>query len=383
MGRGVVTVESGFLMFTDEEVVVVEAGLPGEQWKWGFLQPLADYHATEEILVSEEGGKISVETTINGQVYSVRFEQQPEERELERLVQRIAIEAGIPRSDVYAEGSGMYDGWRVHITTVGGLRIIASRITDLGRINYHPLLMARLLALLMAPSTILFVGPLKSGKTAALAYTLTTFISVCRFPMPLKVAIVEDGAEIFALVKEMHLDVVPYLYHSREGVLWKSIDTALKFQPDLLVVGEFRLPRRTLSKEELFKEFTRRLEAACSGLPVLATVQGDNLTDAMGELDALGKLAGFEKAKLSQLVDVYVVCSGPRTVNRVRRRGISEVYVRQRGQDELHKVYDNGWFLPEEEFLNFLPPQLMFRFHDDEEAAETYGEIKRRLGVTT
>jgi len=352
----VVRVPSGYLVLGDG-VVRVYAEREGP---WGPLQPLADYRETQEIFVSEQDGMVHVTAGIAGKRFEVEL---PRELVVERLAQRIAIEAGIPLSERNPQDSGEYHGWRVNLVIpqlAGGWQISAARVVKVEPLRSEPLLLARLVALAAAPNSLVFVGPPGSGKTTALIGVLNAVLEL--WPK-LRVSIVEEEPEVAVQVSGP--SVVRYFSFGERNVTANIRATRRYDRPDLLVVGELR-------GEEVPSWF----EAAGSGIPVFTTAHSVGLADAIKRLDTLIQASGL-KASVLDAVRVWVVC-GKTVSSSGIERGVKAVYVvTERG---FQPVYKAGLHLPEEDFLQLLPPELQLAL-DGREASRVYEKTRERLGA--
>ncbi|MEM4455388.1 MAG: thioredoxin family protein, partial [Thermofilaceae archaeon] len=156
----VVRTPSGTI-FIGDGAVRVYAEREGE---WGPLQPLAEYPGTQEVFIREVDGEVHITAGIEGRRYVVEL---PRQLLVERLAQRIAIEAGIPLSERNPQDSGEFKGWRVNLALpqlAGGWQLSAARVVRVEPFKSDPLLLARLVALAASPNSIIFVGPPGSGK---------------------------------------------------------------------------------------------------------------------------------------------------------------------------------------------------------------------------
>ena len=352
----VVRAPSGYLVLGDG-VVRVYAQREGP---WGPLQPLVDYPQTQEIFIAEHDGVVYITAGIAGRRYEVEL---PRELVVERLAQRIAITAGIPLSERNPQDSGEYHGWRVNLAIpqiAGGWQISAARIVRVEPLRDKPLLLARLVALAAAPSSLVFVGPPGSGKTTALIGVLSAMLEL--WPR-LRVSIVEEEPEVAAHVSGP--SVVRYFSFGDRNVTANIRATRRYDRPDLLVVGELR-------GEEVPSWF----EAAGSGIPVLTTAHSVGLADAIKRLDTLIQASEL-KASVLDAVRVWVVC-GKTVSSSGIERGVKAVYVvTERG---FQPVYRAERYLPEGGFLKLLPPELQLAL-GGREAALVYERVKERLGA--
>ena len=352
----VVRVASGHLVLGDG-VVRVYAERDGP---WGPLQPLVEYEGAQELFVAEVDGVVHVTAGIGGRRYVVEL---PRELVVERLAQRIAILAGIPLSERNPQDSGEYHGWRVNIAMpqlAGGWQISAARVVRVEPFKESPLLLARLVALTAAPSSTVFVGPPGSGKTTALIGVLRTLLGL--WPH-LRVSVVEEEPEVAVQVQGP--SVVRYFSFGSRTVTDNIRATRRYDRPDLLVVGELR-------GEEVPSWF----EAAGSGIPVLTTAHSVGLGDAVKRLDTLVQASGL-RASVLDTVRVWVVC-GKTVSSSGIERGVKAVYVVT--GEGFQPVYRSGRYLPEEEFLRLLPPELQLGFVERASPA-VYPAIKEKLGA--
>ncbi|MEM0458784.1 MAG: ATPase, T2SS/T4P/T4SS family, partial [Thermofilaceae archaeon] len=189
-----VRTQSGYLIIGDG-VVRVYAEREGA---WGPLEPLVEYSGTQEIFIRELDGEVHITAGIEGRRYTVEL---PRELLVERLVQRIAIEAGIPLSERNPQDSGEFRGWRVNLALpqlAGGWQLSAARVVKVEPFKAEPLLLARLVTLTASPNSITFVGPPGSGKTTALIGVLNAVLDL--WPR-LRVSIVEEEPEVATQVR--------------------------------------------------------------------------------------------------------------------------------------------------------------------------------------
>jgi len=353
-----VRVPSGYLIIGDG-VVRVYAEREGA---WGPLQPLAEYEGAQEIFIRELDGEVHITAGIEGKRYAVEL---PRELLVERLVQRIAIEAGIPLSERNPQDSGEFRGWRVNLALpqlAGGWQLSAARVVRVEPFRAEPLLLARLVALAASPNSITFVGPPGSGKTTALIGVLSTILSL--WPR-LRVSIVEEEPEVATQVRGSN--VVTYFSFGDRNVTANIRATRRYDRPDVLVVGELR-------GEEVPSWF----EAAGSGIPVLTTAHSRELGDALKRLNTLIQATGLQ-ASVLDAVRVWVVCGKVVSSEGGIQRGVQEVYVVDaRG---FVPVYKAGRYLREEDFLQMLPPELQLSLEGASEAEKVYGVIKQRIGA--
>lgn len=349
---------SGYLVFGSDVVRV----LAEREGPWGPLQPLIDCPSTQEVFVREVDGEAHITASIEGRRYIVEL---PRELLVERLAQRIAIEAGIPLSERNPQDSGEFRGWRVNLVLpqlAGGWQLSAARVVRAEPFKAEPLLLARLVALTASPSSVTFVGPPGSGKTTALIGVLSTLVSL--WPK-LRVSIVEEEPEVATQVRGPN--VVSYFSFSDRNVTANIRATRRYDRPDVLVVGELR-------GEEVPSWF----EAAGSGIPVLTTAHSRGLSDALKRLNTLIQAAGLQ-ASVVDAVRVWVVCSKVVSSEGGIERGVQAVYVVDaRG---FVPAYKAGRHLPEEEFLKLLPPELQLSLEGVNEVEGLYELIKRRLNA--
>lgn len=347
---------SGYLVFGDS-VIRVYAEREGA---WGPLQPLAEYKGTQEIFVKEIDGEVYISAGVDGRRSIVEL---PRQLIVERLAQRIAIEAGIPLSERNPQDSGQFQGWRVNLSLpqlTGGWHLSAVRVVKVEPFATEPLLLARLIALTASPNSLIFVGPPGSGKTTALIGVLRSAVN---FWPRLRISIVEEESEVATQVRG--LNIVSYFSFGDRNVTTNIRTTRRYDRPDLLVVGELR-------GEEVSSWF----EAAGSGIPVLTTAHSRDLGDALKRLNTLIQAAGLQ-ASVLDAVRVWVVCGKVVSSEGGVQRGVQAAYaVDVRG---FVPVYKSGRYLPEEEFLNLLPPELQFAVNEVTESEEVYNFLKLKL----
>jgi pilus assembly protein CpaF len=351
----VVRVNSGYLVLGDGVIRVY----PLREGPWGPLQPLIDYHETQEVFIREDNGEVHVTAGIGGRRYVVEHQG----LNVEALAQRIAIVSGIPLSEKNPQDSGDFHGWRVNISLPqlsGGWQISAARIVvETEPFKAEPLLLARLVALAASPSSIVFVGPPGSGKTTALIGVLSTIVKL--WPR-LRVSIVEEEPEVATRVYGP--SIVKYFSFGGRTVTDNIRATRRYDRPDLLVVGELR-------GEEVPSWF----EAAGSGIPVLTTAHSTGLGDAVKRLDTLIQASGL-KASVLDAVRVWAVCGKTISSEGGIQRGVQAVYVlTEEGFTPIFK----GRYLPEEDFLSLLPPELQLGLEGSNDAAAVYSAVKEAL----
>lgn len=355
-GGKLVKTPSGYLVLGDS-VVRVYAEKDGP---WGPLQPLTEHTGTQEVFVRELDGEVYITAGIEGRRYIVEL---PRELLVERLVQRIAIEAGIPLSERNPQDSGEFRGWRVNLALpqlAGGWHLSAARVVRVEPFKAEPLLLARLVALTASPNSVTFVGPPGSGKTTALIGVLNFLLA---FWPRLRVSIVEEEPEVATQVRGAN--TVSYFSFGDRSVTANIRATRRYDRPDILVVGELR-------GEEVPSWF----EAAGSGIPVLTTAHSKELADALKRLNALIQASGLQ-ASVIDAVRVWVVCGKVVSSEGGIQRGVQAVYVVD--AKGFTPVYKGGRYLPEEEFLALLPPELQLSLEGSSESEKAYGTIKKHL----
>ncbi|MEM4790499.1 MAG: ATPase, T2SS/T4P/T4SS family [Thermofilum sp.] len=359
----VVRTPSGTI-FIGDGAVRVYAEREGE---WGPLQPLAEYPGTQEVFIRELDGEVYITAGIEGRRYVVEL---PRQLLVERLAQRIAIEAGIPLSERNPQDSGEFKGWRVNLALpqlAGGWQLSAARVVKVEPFKAEPLLLARLVALAASPNSITFVGPPGSGKTTALIGVLSAIVKL--WPK-LRVSIVEEEPEVATQVRGPN--VVTYFSFGDRSVTANIRATRRYDRPDLLVVGELR-------GEEVPSWF----EAAGSGIPVLTTAHSSGFRDALKRLDTLIQAAGL-RASVLDVVRVWVVCGKVVSSEGGVQRGVQAVYVTT--PEGLQPIFKAGRHLPEREFLMLLPPELQLGLEGacggegESNAEKVYERLKQVFG---
>lgn len=360
MSGKIIHITSGDIVLGDEKVRVYCLS----EGPWGPLQPLADYPETQEIFIAEKSGLINITTSISGKRFFVEL---PRELIVERLAQRIAIMSGMRLSEREPQASGEYCGWRVNISLPqlsGGWQIAAARVVRAEPFKENPLLLVRLLALAAMPSSIAFVGPPGSGKTTALIGVLKEMIKL--WPH-LRVSIVEEEPEVAVQVQGPC--VISYFSFAGRKVTDNIRATRRYDRPDILVVGE-------LKGEEVPSWF----EAAGSGIPVFTTAHSVTLSDLLRRLDSLIQASGIRGASVIDVVRVWVICGKVIDSLGSVKRGVLAVYTTM--PNGLQPIYKPGRYLPEDEFLELLPPELQLSVNDVYDSADVYNSVKEALGAT-
>jgi type IV secretory pathway ATPase VirB11/archaellum biosynthesis ATPase len=359
----------GDVIFEDNNVHVYPDPHISAEVHFDYLQPLVELKDIQEIYISETEGQQRIRATIGNKDYTVKLQGK---LDVNRLAERIAIEAGIILNDINPQGVGEYYGWRVYLSMPlisGGWEIVLTRLPSLENITVDPLLTARLVTLLASPMSAIILGPPNSGKTTLLLHLVDTFTRL--FPRA-KISIVEEVPEIARHIKAPNIR--KYFSRQQQATNAKRsiadyIRKTMEYdRPDILVVGE-------LYGEEALSA----LEIAYWGTPVLTTLRGTGLKDALKRLNKIIESKGME-TRIVDIIPLYistdiVVSSGG------RRRSINGVYLHKEGS-VFNIVYESGQFLDEDNFLNLLPPTLRFTF-DYEEKDKTYELIKNNLGVNT
>lgn len=356
----VVRVASGDIVLGDGKARVYCSS----EGPWGPLQPLADYPETQEIFIAEKSGLINITASISGRRFFVEL---PRELVVERLAQRIAIVSGMRLSEREPQASGEYCGWRVNVSLPqlsGGWQIAAARVVRVEPFKEHPLLLARLLALAAMPSSTAFVGPPGSGKTTALIGVLREMV---RMWPHLRISVVEEEPEIALQVQGPN--VISYFSFAGRRVTDNIRATRRYDRPDVLVVGELR-------GEEVPSWF----EAAGSGIPVFTTAHSVALSDLLRRLNSLIQASGIHGASVLDVVRVWVVCGKVIDSLGSVKRGILAVYIAT--PDGFQPIYKPGRYLPEDEFLDLLPPELQLSVNGIYDSASVYSGVKGALGAT-
>lgn len=253
-----------------------------------------------------------------------------------------------------------YLGWRifVQLEPAGQLELTATRIQNIPPLStlLDPLLAARILALLMAPSTIVIVGPPGSGKTTLLN-SLT--IRAARLWPHLHISVVEP-------VKEL---VLPGGWTSRMvGDVSTLIRLTTRYKrPDLLVVGE-------LMTDDIWSF----IEAGRSGVPTISTYHSPNIWKCLRSMaDALSlHIPGANEATPLRYIDAFIITKRTLRENTPVRH-VDSIYISD-GQ-RLLPIYTetpSPTHLAEEDYMEILPSTTLLG-----PAQRLYTTLKQALKV--
>lgn len=310
---------------------------------WGKLTPLFTANITQEVWMLPH----TVVATIQG---LGRVAVNVETGILEDIITRLVAETGTRVDLRRPYNATEYRGWRVSIQLppAGQMEIVATRVQRVPPLTrlVDPLLAARLLLLLLRPSTVVIAGPPGSGKTTLLN-SLT--VEAARLWPHLHVAVVERHKEL----------VLNGGWASRMvGPLGDVIRYVIRYKrPDVLVVGE-------LATDDVWSF----IEAGKGGTPTISTYHSPNVFKTVRTIrDALRlHLGEIDERKVLNYIDVFVMTEKTVTLKGIERR-VSAAYVSD-GQ-RLVPVFVEGRHAPEEEFERMLPERLVVGSADKVKAA--------------
>jgi pilus assembly protein CpaF len=328
----------------------------------GPLDELLRDPRTTDVLVGG-GGVVWVDRGAGLERAAVRI---PDEAGVRRLAQRLALAAGRRLDDA----SPCVDGWltdsgvRLHAVlapvaadgTCLSLRVLRPAAHDLGSLRAGGALDATAEALLRsvlaARLALLISGGTGTGKTTLLNALLGEVEPRER------IILVEDSEEL----RPRHPHVVRLVARAAnvEGAggvpLRDLVRHALRMRPDRLVVGEVRGP-----------EVVHLLAALNTGHEGCGTVHANAAADVPARLEALGTVAGLDRAALHSQLAAALSVVLHLVRDRSGRRRIAEVHVlerdpsglvrtvpalrwgaqafaRERGWERLRELLDNGSF---------------------------------------
>ena len=296
---------------------------------WGELAPLFKSKKVEEIWL--------LPTVVVATVHGVGRVALEKKAPLEDIVVRLVAETGVRVDLRKPYNSTELDGWRisVQIEPAGQTEIVATRIKKVPELTdlVDPLLAARILLLLLRPSTVAIVGPPGSGKTTLLNSMLVKIAQL--FPQ-LHLTLVERRREI----------VVSGGWVTRSvGKIGVLVGHAVRYKrPDVLFIGE-------LASDDVWSF----VETGKSGLPVAATYHSPNVMKAVKTMRDVLRLHIGEGDTLDY-VDVFIQTGKTVTLEGVERK-VEAVYVSD-GQ-RLVPVFIENIHVPEEEFDKTLPKKLL------------------------
>lgn len=259
--------------------------------------------------------------------------------DIEELILHLVEETGA-RIDLKKPYTQLeYLGWRIFIQLepAGQLELVATRVQSIPPLRElaNPLLAARILTLLMSPSTIVIAGPPGSGKTTLLN-SLT--IGAARLWPHLHISVVEP-------VKEL---VLPGGWASRMvGDVSALIRLTTRYKrPDLLVVGEL-----------LTEDIWSFIEAGRSGVPTISTYHSPNIWKCLRSMaDALSlHIPGANEATVLRYIDLFIITRKTYSSGSPSR-SIEAVYLSD-GQRLLPIYMDtpSPTHIPEEDYISLLP----------------------------
>ncbi|MEU6346004.1 TadA family conjugal transfer-associated ATPase [Streptomyces sp. NPDC046977] len=314
----------------DTEVLDVVAGLRSEMVGAGPLEALLAEPDVTDVLVNGPD-EVWVDRGAGLERTGVRF---PDALAVRRLAQRLATAAGRRLDDARPwVDARLPDGTRLHAVlppvVVGApclsLRVVRTRAFALeelvaaGSMDHDTAALLR--AVLDARLSFLVSGGTGSGKTTLLSCLLGLVDPGER------IVLAEDSAELRP--RHPHVVRLETRPPNQEGAglvtLRDLVRQALRMRPDRLVVGEVRGPEVL----DLLGALNTGHEGGCG------TVHANAACDVPARLEALGAVAGLDRAALhSQLAAALSV-----VVHLVRersgRRRVAEVHVLQRGADGI------------------------------------------------
>lgn len=305
----------------DRAVLTVVAALRSEMVGAGPLEPLLADSRVTDVLVSAPD-QVWVDRGSGLERTAVRF---PDAAAVRRLAQRLAVTAGRRLDDAQPwVDARLPDGTRLHAVlppvAVGSaclsLRVIRPRAFSLAELvaaGTVPPGGDRLLrAVVEARLSFLVSGSAGSGKTTLLS-SLLGLVGPRE-----RIVLAEDSAELRP--DHPHLVRLETRPANQEGAghvgLRDLVRQALRMRPDRLVVGEVRGP-----------EVSELLSALNTGHEGCGTLHANTAADVPARLEALGSMAGLDRAALhSQLAAAVSVL-----VHLVRdgsgQRRIAEIHV--------------------------------------------------------
>jgi pilus assembly protein CpaF len=345
----------------DAEVLGAAERLRSELVGSGPLEPLLADPSVTDVLVSAPD-RVWVDRGGGLELTSVSF---PDPAAVRRLAQRLAAVAGRRLDDArpWADAR-LPDGTRLHAVlppvavgcTCLSLRVVRPRAFTLDELvaagTVPPGGDRVLWALLEARLSFLISGGTGSGKTTLLSALLGLVGPGER------IVLAEDSAEL----RPDHPHVVRLETRpaNQEGAglvtLQDLVRQALRMRPDRLVVGEVRGP-----------EVVHLLAALNTGHEGCGTVHANAAADVPARLEALGTVAGLDRAALHSQLAAALSVVLHLVRDRSGRRRIAEVHVlerdpsglvrtvpalrwgaqafaRERGWERLRELLDNGSF---------------------------------------
>lgn len=305
----------------DSAVLSVVAALRSELVGAGPLQPLLAATDVTDVLVTGPD-QVWVDRGRGLERAPVRF---PDTAAIRRLAQRLAVAAGRRLDDARPfVDARLPDGTRLHAVlppvAVGSpclsLRVVRHRAFDLAelvRAGTVPPGGDRLLrAVLRARLSFLVSGGTGSGKTTLLSSLLSLV------PRDERLVLAEDSAEL----RPDHPHVVRLETRpaNQEGAgrvsLRDLVRQALRMRPDRLVVGEVRGAEVC----DLLAALNTGHEGGCG------TVHANAAADVPARLEALGSMAGLERAALHSQLAAAVSLLVHLVRDRDGRRRIAEIH---------------------------------------------------------
>jgi len=279
---------------------------------------------------------------------------------LEEIISHLVEETGARIDLAHPYTSIEYNGWRIfmQLEPQGQLELDATRISSIPPLTslMDPLLAARTLTLLMAPSTAVIVGPPGSGKSTLLNSML---LEIAYLWPNLHVAIVEP-------VKEL---ILQGGWASRmEGPVSKLVRLTVRYKrPDILAVGE-------LSTDDVWSF----IEAGRSGIPTISTYHSPNIWKCLQSMaDAISlHIPGAKEYTVLRYIDLFIITR--RIIDRSKiTRHVSSVYLSDGQRLIPIYIYDTkSRHLSEEKFIEKLPMTSILG-----DAKQLYENLKPRHPV--
>ena len=312
-------------LWGDSAVLSVVTALRSEMVGAGPLEPLLAAPDVTDVLVTAPD-QVWVDRGRGLERTPVRF---PDAAAVRRLAQRLAVAAGRRLDDASPwVDARLPDGTRLHAVlppvavgcTCLSLRVVRHRaftLAELVRAGTVPPGGDRLLrAVLDARLSFLISGGTGSGKTTLLSSLLSLV------PGDERIVLAEESAELRP--DHPHLVRLETRPANQEGVgrvdLRDLVRQALRMRPDRLVVGEVR----GAEVSDLLAALNTGHEGGCG------TVHANAASEVPARLEALGSMAGLDRAALHSQVAAAVSLLIHLVRDRTGQRRVAELHVLQR-----------------------------------------------------